>query len=83
MSKWISCRIIYSVLSFQIVAADPDTLIASPCSLPKSGGELVLDDSLEDSLQLFWKLSWDRERPASSDFILRKRKMSARMRSGK
>jgi hypothetical protein len=53
MSKRISLRIIYSAFSFDVVAADPDTLIASPSSLPKSGGELVLDDSLEDSLQLF------------------------------
>jgi hypothetical protein len=59
---------------FNIIAADPYALFASLRPAPKGSGEVVLRDGPDDPPQLFWKLSWVVERPASSDFTLRKRK---------
>jgi hypothetical protein len=39
-----------------------------------SSSKLVFDDGLDTPSQLFFKLSWDNKRPASSDFTLGKKK---------
>jgi hypothetical protein len=55
------------------VIADLNALVAALIHLPNVFGELIFGDSLQDPYPARLEVSWDSERPASSDFTLGKR----------
>jgi hypothetical protein len=64
-------------LFFSLVTMDSDVLFVAVHILLTGGGGLIFDMVCKTPIGLVSKLSWDNDRPASSDFALSLRRKKA------